>query len=117
MTTEAMDTDVAAAVAGTTVTLTCTTNLSSDGQVRWNFRAVDSRELVVVHSGSEINPELRWRHAVVGLRRLVIVNVRLNDAGSYSCMLPARSAKLHTTQLIVVGELRSLFQTRRPSSG
>jgi len=44
------DVDVAAAVAGTTVTLTCMAISSNSSQqqqlmqqVRWNFRAVDSR--------------------------------------------------------------------------
>jgi len=107
ITAEARDANVAA-VAGTTVTLMCAT--TSSQQVRWNFRAVESKKLLVVHSGSEINPELVARHAVIpgkntGRSRLVIVNVQLSDAGSYSCMLQTSTAKMFNTELTVIGDV------------
>ena len=72
-------------------------------QVRWNFRAVDSRKLAVIHSGSDVNPGLASRHAVVGRGRLVIVGVQLADAGTYTCMLPTSAAEISTTELTVIG--------------
>ena len=91
-----------AVMIGSELTLQCDTNTTT--KLSWYF----GRRQVKIFNGFNITPGLR-RHSIQSLYNLVIVDVRLSDAGLYTC-LHSRSHRA-TAQVTVVGQNHSFIHS------
>ena len=81
---------------------------SDESIMYWKFYAVGSAKATTYHKIPPLNKTLTFNKTCDGQFDLFINESRLEDAGTYTCILP--SGPEHTAQLIVLGKYKlSMF--------